>query len=193
MLSAQILPPWYPTISLDIASPRPLLFSVNAQFSSMIVPVYDVGSALYRGANELSTFYIRPDAPPVFMLDSKRMTGSGRRPGTYDNRWCVFPQDMPYAAFLVKEGISKVIIRSDSIQNDLSHILHRYQDEGIGIYICTGGGLAKIPIVKPSKYKSLSYRFKVIFGSKRNATGGFGGWIPEATQSSSGTRFYGFG
>lgn len=52
----------------------------NAQFSSMMVPVYDVVSALYRGANELRAFYIQPDAPPVFMLDSKRMTGSGRRP-----------------------------------------------------------------------------------------------------------------
>jgi hypothetical protein len=127
------------------------------------------------------------------MLDSKRMTGSGKQPGTYDNRWCVFPQDMPSAAFLVKQGIHKIVVRSAGIQNDLSHILHRYQDERIEIYLCTGKELERVPIVKPSNYKSLSYRFRVIFGLTRNGAGGFGGRIPEPTQGSSGVRYYGFG
>lgn len=83
--------------------PVPLYNGVNAQYSSMVVPVYDIVSALFRGANELCTFNIRPDAPPVFMLDSNRMNESGKQPGKYDNRWCVFPQDMPSAAFIIKE------------------------------------------------------------------------------------------
>jgi len=173
--------------------PVPLYNGVSANFLSTIVKVDDIVNALYKGADELSKYYIPSDAPPVFMLDSNRMTGFGKQPGKYDNRWCVFPQDMPSAAFLLKEGLCKVIVRSDSIQNDLSHILCRYQNEGIDIYICNGEEVRKIPVVKPSKFKSLSYRFKAILGLTRNATGGFGGWIPEPTQSSSSGRFYGYG
>ncbi len=174
--------------------PVPLYNGVSVQYSTHIVKVHEIVSALYKGADDLITCNIRPDAPPVFMLDSNRMSGSGKLPGTYDNRWCVFPQDMPSASFLLKEGINKVIVRSEAIQNDLSHILHRYQEEGIGIYLSNGEEPKKIPVAKPSKFKSLSYRFKIILGLTRNATGGFGSKIPEATQSSiSGTRYYGFG
>ena len=100
---------------------------------------------------------------------------------------------MPSADFLLKQGFSKVVVRSSSvhIQNDLSHILNRYNNKGIDIYICKGNEVRKIPIVKPSKFKSLSYRFKVIFGLTRNATGGFGGWVPELRESS--RRHYGVG
>ncbi len=161
--------------------PVPLYNGVDGQTSSVIVKVWDIVAALYKGADELMTYDIRLNAPPVFMLDANRMTGSGKRPGTFDNRWCVFPQDMPSAAFLLKEGISRIIVRSDGIQNDLSHILHRYQDAGIDIYLCTGGDIEKKSIAKPSKYKSLSYRFKVIFGLTRNGTGGFGAMVPQET------------
>lgn len=174
--------------------PVPLYNGVSAQYSKTIVNVKDIAKALYIGADELIRNNIRPDAPPIFMLDSNRMTGSGKKRGTYDNRWCVFPQDMPSSAFLIKEGINKVIVRSESIQNDLSHILYRYQNEGISIYLCNGEEIKDIPVAKPSRYKSIAYRFKVILGLTRNATGGFGGWIPEPTQSnSSGVRYYGYG
>ena len=173
--------------------PVPLYNGVDGQCLSMAVRVSDIVMALFLYADELNACSIRYDAPPVFMLDSNRMAGSGKTPGAYDNRWCVFPQDMPSAAFLSKEGIRKIIVRSAQIQNDLSHVLHRYQDEGIEIHLCTGRETVKIPIVKPSMYKSLSYRFKTILGLTRNSAGGFGSMIPEATQSGSGTRYYGFG
>ncbi len=117
------------------------------------------------------------------MLDSKRMAGCGKKPGTYDNRWCVFPQDMPSAAFLLNAGIRRVIVRSARIHNDLSHILLRYQKEGIEIQLCTGQEIEKITVVKPSRFRSISYRFSVILGLTRNSAGGFGGMIPEPTQS----------
>jgi hypothetical protein len=174
--------------------PVPLYNGVDGPSFSVIVKVHDIVTALYKGADELINYNIRADAPPVFMLDSNRMSGSGKKPGTYDNRWCIFPQDMPSAAFLIKEGISRVIVRAESIQNDLSHILCRYQKEGIEIHFCSGEAIKKIPITEPLNFKSLSYRFKVILGLTRNATGGFGSKIPEATQSSSsGVRYYGFG
>jgi len=173
--------------------PVPLYNGVDGQCHSMLVRVTDIVVTLFLYADELNACSLRYDAPPVFMLDSNRMNGEGKMPGIYDNRWCVFPQDMPSAAFLSKEGIRRVIVRSAGIQNDLSHILHRYQDEGLEINLCTGKEIVKIPIVKPSKYKSLKYRYSTILGLTRNSAGGFGSRIPEATQSSSGTRYYGFG
>jgi len=173
--------------------PVPLYNGVQAPTSRMVIPVGDIVLALYKGAEMLSTFPIRKDAPPAFMLDANRMSGSGKKQGYYDNRWCVFPQDMPSASYLIREGIRKIIVRTDTIQNDLAHILRRYQDEGIIIYLCKDGQMEKLSVVKPSKYKSLAYRFKVILGLTRNGAGGFGALIPEATQSTSGTRYYGYG
>jgi hypothetical protein len=173
--------------------PVPLYNGVRAPTTKAAIQVGDIVKALYKGAEILSTMPILKDAPPVFMLDSNRMSGSGKRQGYYDNRWCVFPQDMPSASYLIKEGIRKIIVRSDTIQNDLSHILRRYQDEGIIVYLCKDGQMEKLSVVKPSMYKSLAYRFKVILGLTRNGAGGFGALIPEATQTTSGTRYYGYG
>ncbi len=175
--------------------PVPLYNGVDGRVSSMIVEVGEIATALFQGADILATYNISPDAPPVFMLDSNRMNGRGKQPGKFDNRWCVFPQDMPSAAFLLNAGIRRIIVRSAEIQNDLSHILHRYQKEGIEIFLCTGIGreIEKITVVRPSRFKSLSYRFSVIMGLTRNGAGGFGGEIPEPTQSSSSGRYYGFG
>lgn len=161
--------------------------------SYCIVKVTDIVEALYLGAKELVTYSIPSSAPPVFLLDSNRMPYGEKRPGLYDNRWCVFPQDMPSASFLIQRGIRKIILRSNEVKNDLAHILRRYQEEGIDIYISNEKELErKITVVKPSKYKSLSYRFLTMFGLSRNSAGGFGAMVPEPTQNSTG-RHYGFG
>jgi len=161
---------------------------------SMIVDVKGIAAALQKGAKILSALSIREDAPPVFMLDSNRMKGAGSQPGSYDNRWCVFPQDMPSASFLLKNKIIKVIVRSERIQEDLSHILLRYQNQGIKILLCGNNEkLKEVKVSKPSLFMSLFYRFKVTFGLSRNATGGFGAIIPEPRQSSSGGGFFGYG
>ncbi|HOQ37863.1 MAG TPA: hypothetical protein PK033_12170 [Acetivibrio sp.] len=173
--------------------PVPLYNGVNGYISSMVVKVGEIATALFEGADILEGLYISPDAPPVFMLDSNRMNGIGKQPGTFDNRWCVFPQDMPSATFLINAGIQRVIVHSDTIRNDLAHVLVRYQQQGIEIFICMNGeAFEKITVVKPSKFRSLSYRFKVIMGLIRNNAGGFGGKISEPTQSS-GVRYYGYG
>jgi len=163
--------------------PVPVYNGVYSASYSALVDVGELAAALFRGAEELIKLNIKPDAPPVFMLDSRRMYGRGKYPGTFDNRWCVFPQDMPSATFLYKNGIYKVIVRSESVQNDLAHILRRYQDEGIIVSLCTGKEVKTISVVKPSKYRSLTYRFSTILGLTRNGAGGFGEMIPEAAHS----------
>ncbi len=161
--------------------------------SSMIIKVDAIVLALFNGADELVECKIRPDAPPVFLLDSNRMLGNGKQPGKYDNRWCVFPQDMPSAEFLASQNIQNVIVHSEYIHNDLEHILRRYHEKGIAIYHCSGSeGPKMAAVVRPSGFRSLSYRFKATFGLVRNAAGGFGGKIPEPTQSYSG-GYHGIG
>jgi len=166
--------------------PVPLYNGVDGRTSAIAVKVGEIVTALFDGAELLAGYSIKPDAPPVFMLDSKRMNREVKKRGIYDNRWCVFPQDMPSATFLINAGIRRVIVHSDKIRNDLSHILLRYQKEGIEINICNNETLKKVNLKKPSKFKSLSYRFGAIFGLIRNSAGGFGGIMPETTRSSFG-------
>jgi len=159
----------------------------------MAVDVTDIVNALYQGAELLASLYIRSDAPPAFLLDSNRMKGTARQPGKYDNRWCIFPQDMPSASFLLEQGILSVYVRADKVQNDLTHILRRYQEKGIRIYhIGTSGTANELTVVRPSSFQSFLYRIQAMLGLTRNAAGGFGGMVPEPTQSSGG-RYYGIG
>ena len=78
------------------------------------------------------------------------------------------------------------------IASDLTHILYRYQLEGIKIYENNGTGQKIITLQKPSRFKSLFYRFSLIAGLKRNVAGGFGGMIPELVEQD-GAHYYGVG
>ena len=161
--------------------PVPLYNGVNDEkyMSSMLVRMENIADALFNGSKILKELIIRSDAPPVFMLDSNRMAG-GKGPGKYDNRWCIFPQDMPSASFLTKQRINKVIVRTHNVQDDLLHILHRYQEQKISILQSVDDTVTEISAPAPLWFKSMFYRFKVILGLTRNSAGGFGGLIPEA-------------
>jgi len=185
--------------------PVPLYNGVSYNDASkMIVPVQEIEKALYAGADELLPgLRISPDAPPAFLLDSNRMTGRAA-PGRYDNRWTVFPQDMPSAAYLISKGIRNVIVRvakaesgsenisyntsglpflsSSKIQSDLEYVLYKYQSLGIAIYKTDGISHEQITVSKPSKLKSWFYRLSVIMGLTRNLAGGFGGIVPEPSR-----------
>jgi len=166
----------------------------------MIIDVNNLSKALNAGTDQLTSINIKNDAPPVFMIDSRRMKAWGKSPGMYDNRWCIFPQDMPPASFLIKQNINNVIVRTEltktfflkvfyeyKIQQDLSHILFRYQEAGINIQLScmknsdTDDGndeVKDIIIPKPPHYKSIFYRFNVTIGLSKNPAGGFGRQIP---------------
>ena len=173
--------------------PVPLYNGVCVEiYSNMTVDSRSISWALYAGAGMLSGMNIRDGAPPVFMLDSRRMKGYAKNPGMYDNRWCVFPQDMPSASFLLKHKINKIIVRTEPdvtfyenhIQLDLAHILRRYQEAGVKIRLACGGNEIKdITVSKPSQFKSLFYRFEAALGLSRNAVGGFGSLIPYLEES----------
>ncbi|MDF2698871.1 MAG: hypothetical protein K0Q49_427 [Haloplasmataceae bacterium] len=161
---------------------------------SMIVNVTPITNLLYSGGKIIESAQIRDDAAPVFMLDSRRMEGYSKSPGKYDNRWCIFAQDMPSGKYLKNAGFNKVLIFSENVESDLSHILFRYQQENIQIQIVKNNkDISDIKVSKPSRFKSLLYRSSILFGLRRNATGGFGGRVPEPMEHNSGIGYRGIG
>src|SRR5918994_883853 len=70
------------------------------------------------------------NAPPVFLIDANRMQPPvPPSPGKFDNRWVVFPQDFPSATLLRSRGVTDVLViqRSERAQEDLAHVLLRWQ------------------------------------------------------------------
>lgn len=171
--------------------PVPLYNGVRGP-GATLVAVEEVEDALRGGAELLARLKLPPDAPPAFLLDANRMRSSGKRPGLYDNRWCVFPQDMPSAAFLSRQGVRGVLVRANTLADDLRHVLHRYAEHGLALMHHDGNAQRDVTReVKPRRFKELFYRFTVLMGLRRNAAGGFGGIIPEPSQHGGG--YHGFG
>jgi hypothetical protein len=96
-----------------------------------------IQNALYDGAAYLQTLALAADAPPAFLLDQFRQTAMRPiRPGAYDNRWRVFPEDFPSAEVLLSKGFTDVIlVRSETgpIQGDLALVMWSWQKAGLVI------------------------------------------------------------
>ena len=156
---------------------------------SMLVPAEELEDALRVGARELARLPLQANAPPAFLLDSNRMDGSASQHGWYDNRWCVLPQDMPSASFMLGQGIDTIIVRADKVANDLKHVLHRYVERGIKIALHDGVAPKDVTrLVKPERFRSLFYRLGVLLGLRRNSVGGFGAIIPLPSESGGRSR-----
>jgi len=171
--------------------PVPLYNGVRGEDYDNLIDVEDLQNWLFAGAKVLKDLEISRDAPPVFLLDSRRLKAKTKKRGIFDNRWVVFPQDMPSSNFLKQNGITKIVVRSEHIQMDLAHILYQYQKDGLLILQCkkTSQQPERITVKKPSRFNGIGYRFLVTLGLKRNSTGGFGSFIPEQ----SGSAYYGIG
>lgn len=89
--------------------------------------------ALRDGAAFLAARALPAEAPPAFLLDSRRRSLPGPpRPGMLDNRWQVFPEDLPSAHLLQQRGVSRVIwIGSGKPQDDFACILRAWLEAQI--------------------------------------------------------------
>ena len=140
-----------------------------------------IGSLILRGCR------IAADAPPVFLLDDRR-AGEARAigPDAFDNRWKTFPQDYPSARFLAERGIRRVVLIQEyggQPQEDLSHVLLRWQQAGIGIEVFgtkLGAGPEQLSVNRPSFFRALWQRALAVLRLRRGAGGGFGEW-PHST------------
>jgi hypothetical protein len=157
----------------------------RARRSPSVVDMGGLLLALCQGAKPLQLAKIASDAPPAFLLDSKRMTGGVSDEQAFDNRWMAFPQDFPSARFLLSKGIKKVVFIHDTFQvqpqEDLAHILLRWQEAGIVVESKSARfGEAPVPIrvTRPYRFRAAWYRALAVLGLRRNDAGGFGGYPP---------------
>lgn len=158
--------------------------------SSALVNMERVADQLAWGAELLEQVRRRPNAPPVFLMNSDRNDNpmGAQAPGRFDNRWCVVPQDMPSAEFLIANNIREVLLVSDTVRDDLAHILHRYQKAGIALRRAPtpDQSAQAIQVPQPRSFGSIWYRLGVLAGFRRNAAGGFGGMTPDPSTYSGG-------
>jgi len=184
-----------PAVPLVPAGLPPSLLSAalgGASGDAVAVSTGPLSQALLAGTALLATLARRPGAPPAFLLDAAR-DGAGRRlaPGTYDNRWCVFPQDLPSAPFLSGQGVRRVLVRAGKLSDDLRHVLCRWSEQGLRLGWYDGAAPHDITgLAKPRGYKALFYRLGVLLGLRSNAAGGFGGVIPLPSDHHSRHRGY---
>jgi hypothetical protein len=155
--------------------------------SASVVDMRGLLLALCQGAAHLRDAKLAPDAPPAFLLDSKRMTGAAYViERAFDNRWMIFPQDFPSSRFLRERGVRRVVYVHDTFltqpPDDLAHILLRWQEDGIAIERKSakfGDAPVPIQVSRPSRFRALWYRALAMLGLRRNDAGGFGGYPPS--------------
>jgi hypothetical protein len=150
-----------------------------------------ITAALTSGASLLQEVTLPPGAPPAFLIDFDRKKGRAR-PGQFDNRWVVFPQDFPSAIFLKSRGIKNVVVIQPEallLAEDLAQVLSLWKRGGLDIRTSTGDVTERVePLnLKPVSRFSLARTAFVMFmvaslGLRRNNVGGFGAIIPTETE-----------
>jgi hypothetical protein len=157
-----------------------------AIYSHSAVEMSALIEAFCRATTTILQTHIPPGAPPVFMLDSVRLRGTFNRlgEGLFDNRWMVFPQDFPSARFLMEHKIRRALLVQDgnrAPQEDLAHVLLRWQEAGIEIYsksLAEAGAASRFKVTRPSRFRMAWYRALAMMGFRRNSAGGFGSVTP---------------
>lgn len=146
---------------------------------------------LILGAETLTECHPPDQAPPVFLLDSRRRAATVQAsPGRFDNRWVVFPQDFPSAHFLRSQGIGRVLLvqldAPGQPQEDLAHVLCRWQEAGLVLTVATPETVAAaqpLTVHRPSHFRALWYTALTVMGLRRNSAGGFGSIVPQPSSS----------
>lgn len=164
--------------------PVPILSATPSPYSAPpLVDVRSLQSLLVAGASLLRDLALPPDAPPAFVLDAGRLPQVSARPGQYDNRSLVFPQDFPSAAHLREGGIGRVLVVSTStpVARDLSHVLVPWRDAGLSLESQRPerGAAREAPVLQATEPGSMIYRAFALLGLARSAAGGFGAVVPQ--------------
>jgi hypothetical protein len=141
--------------------------------------------ALCQGAEELREYTLAAEAPPAFLLDAGRMENAAADLETaYDNRWKAFPQDFPSGRFLLDQRIRRVVLLHGRYlkqpQDDLAHVLLRWQESGIVIeskFAWNEAAPEPITVHRPSWFRVVWYRAIAMLGLRRSDTGGFGDFL----------------
>jgi hypothetical protein len=115
---------------------RPVLAISTSSSYREVIPMDEVLAALCEGARFASAFPVGPALLPAFILDARRDgEGAPRLPGLFDNRWAVFPDDLPSARVLRTAGATRVVVvqQGDRAPMDLVEVLRAYAHAGLEI------------------------------------------------------------
>jgi hypothetical protein len=166
---------------------RPVPLFNGTSGPSAVIDVAPISRALWAGMERLARRGLALDAPPAFLLDSRRSGGiRDPGPGAYDNRWIALPQDFPSGALLASRGITGATLvqrGGPTIPSDLEHVLRRWQDHGLRIRVVNlaTGRTADVVVPKPSRFRLAWYAAIALLGLRRSNVGGFGSSVPEQT------------
>ncbi len=154
--------------------------------SRVVIDMSAVVSLLKTSAQDVIKYGLAENAPPAFLLDSRRRGGGIIiSPRWFDNRSVSLPTDFPSGNFLLANGIRSVlVVQSDSAspQADLGHTLRRWQETGlpISLFATTApSNSVSITNSRPPWFRHMWYGMLARMGLRRNPLGGFGGFIPE--------------
>jgi hypothetical protein len=156
-----------------------------------VITQSELMSALRFGAEALCKIVIADDAPPVFLIDSRRMNeGVKVKPGIFDNRWKVFAQDFPSAEFFLEHGITNCLLMQANadIAEDLARVMLRWQSAGILLRRTLLNQkefpepTEEITIPASPNYRSLWFRVAEQEEFRQNVRGGYGYIVPEPSR-----------
>lgn len=156
-----------------------------------VCDLWPVVAAIAAATPAIAAARLPAVAPPAFLLDADRRTGTGRSPapGMYDNRSVSLPTDFPSANLLLSRGVTSALLvqaRDLEPQPDLAHTLLRWQQAGIEIRaVMVAGDAASAPVAitvsRPRWYRMAWQRLLATAGLRRSPLGGFGGLLPLAS------------
>ena len=162
--------------------PVPLFNGCTGQHE--VIDQKPIIEALRAGAAYLATSTLA-NAPPAFLLDSRRSGPPTVNTGDFDNRWKIFPQDFPSASHLSSRGFARsLLVQRNSAKpaDDLAHVLRRWQEADIPIELIelsSSRTPTPITVETPNDYRSPWQRVLAIFGLRQNSRGGLGDVVPE--------------
>jgi hypothetical protein len=142
--------------------------------------------ALRAGAPYLRALDLSPSAPPAFLLDARRLVPEREvRPGVFDNRWQIFPQDCPSAEALKARGVGRVVLlqRGRCLpRTDLADVLRGWQAGGIALLskdLAVTAAPTALRVVPLPWYRVAWNRVLEAVGLRHSPPGGFGHIVPE--------------
>lgn len=170
---------------------RPIpLYNATTGQGQELIDLNPLRSGLIEGAALLQSIRLPDNAPPAFLIDSRRVDGMPA-PNMYDNRWMVFPQDFPSARALMAAGLGTVVaIRSDAVamKPDLRWVMRHWKREGVEVkQLDPATGTERSLDLDTSLFAVFGDHISRWFsGLRKNSAGGFGGTVPVPQATSGG-------
>lgn len=149
-----------------------------------VVDVESILSELAGSARPLVALALPRAAPPAFLLDAARRTGT-YSDAEFDNRSISFPSDFPSAQLLNVAGISDVLLIQDftrTPQSDLAPALYAWQEGGLRIWTISARhdeAPQRIKVRKPAWLGRLWRWLVAALSLHGNSQRGFGGFSPQ--------------